>query len=128
MTRCSVAASAATRWCGCRTTWCGGVGPGPGAPATPPPLPQGDYQIDVRAGGAIVSAGSFRLSRTKTVNLTAVTSPDLATVGGGLLLAGGGLPLLPTTRRRRLLDHLRSGRPDRPDRPDRPNRPKWCPR
>jgi hypothetical protein len=95
---------------------------GPGHAVTLDHLPQGDYQIDVRAGGAIVSAGSFRLSRTKTVNLTAVTAPDLATVGGGLLLAGGGLPLLTTTRRRRLLDHLRSGRPDRPD------RPKWWPR
>ena len=95
---------------------------GPGHAVTLDHLPQGDYQIDVRAGGAIVSAGSFRLSRTKTVNLTAVTAPDLATVGGGLLLAGGGLPLLTTTRRRRLLDHLRSGRPVRPD------RPKWWPR
>jgi hypothetical protein len=82
-------------------------------------LPQGNYQIDVRAGGAIVSAGSFRLSRTKTVNLTAVSAPDLATVGGGLLLVGGGLPLLTTTRRRRLLNHLRPGRPARP---------RWWPR
>lgn len=96
-------------------------------------LPQGNYQIDVRAGGAIVSAGSFRLSRTKTVNLTAVSAPDLATVGGGLLLAGGGLPLLTTTRRRRLLNHLRPGRPRRQDkggtgRPGQPARPKWWPR
>jgi hypothetical protein len=92
---------------------------GPGHAVTLDHLPQGDYQIDVRAGGAIVSAGSFRLSRTKTVNLTAVSAPDLATVGGGLLLAGGGLPLLTTTRRRRLLKHLRLRRP---------GRPKWWPR
>jgi hypothetical protein len=90
---------------------------GPGHAVTLDHLPQGNYQIDVRAGSAIVSAGSFRLSRTKTVNLTAVSAPDLATVGGGLLLAGGGLPLLTTTRRRWLLNHLRPGRPEGPGRP-----------
>ena len=73
-------------------------------------LPQGDYQVNVSVGGAVVASSSFRLSRTKTVDATAVSAPDLATIGGGLLLTGMTLPLLARTRRRRLLDRLRAGR------------------
>ena len=78
-------------------------------------LPQGDYQINVKAGAAIVSADSFRLSRTRTVDLTAVSAPDLAAVGGGLLLVVAALPLLVPSRRKWLLVHLRSSRPRRPN-------------
>jgi hypothetical protein len=85
---------------------------GPGHAATLGNLPQGVYQVDVTASGAIISADSFRLSRTKTVDLTAVSAPDLATIGGGLLAAVAGLPLLARTRRRRLLDYLRSAPQD----------------
>jgi hypothetical protein len=82
---------------------------GPGRSVTLDDLPQGDYKIDIRAAGSIISADTFRLSRTTTVDLTAVSAADLATVGGGLLLAALGLPLLAKTRRRRLLDRLRPG-------------------
>jgi hypothetical protein len=83
---------------------------GPGHTATLDNLPQGDYQVSVRAGAAIVAADSFRLSRTKTVNLAAVSAPDLGAAAGGVLLAGAGLPLLTGTRRRRLLARVRAVR------------------
>jgi hypothetical protein len=87
---------------------------GPGHAITLDNLPQGDYQVQVKGAGVIVPAVSFRLSRTKAVDLTAVSAADLATIGGSLLLAGAGLPLLSTTRRRRLLNRLRSGQQHRP--------------
>jgi hypothetical protein len=66
-------------------------------------LPQGNYRVDVRAGGASVSALTVRLSRDETANLTAVTSADLAVIGGVLAIAVAGLPLLSGARRRRVL-------------------------
>ncbi len=65
-------------------------------------LPQGDYQVNIRAGAAIISSDSFRLSRDKRVDLAAVSPLDLAVVGGSVVMAGLGLPLLSRARRRRL--------------------------
>ena len=76
---------------------------GPGHTATLRNLPQGNYRVDVKAGGAVVSAQTVRLSRSEKVNLAAVSPADLAVVGGALLIGLAGLPLLSGTRRRRLL-------------------------
>jgi hypothetical protein len=73
-------------------------------------LPQGEYRVDVKAGSAIISAQSLRLSRDQSVNLTAVSRADLATIGGVALLIVLGLPLLLGSRRRRLLGLLRRQR------------------
>lgn len=81
---------------------------GAGHSATLDNLPQGDYQVNIRARGAIVSAQTLRLSRSTTVDLTAVSPGDLIVIIGGLLLAAVLLPLLSATRRRRLIDHLRT--------------------
>ena len=70
-------------------------------------LPQGEYRVDVKAGSAIISAQSLRLSRDQSVNLTAVSRADLATIGGAALFIMLGLPLLSGSRRRRLLGLLR---------------------
>ena len=70
-------------------------------------LPQGEYRVDVKAGSAIISAQSLRLSRDQSVNLTAVSRADLATIGGVALFIVLGLPLLSGSRRRRLLGLLR---------------------
>jgi hypothetical protein len=73
-------------------------------------LPQGNYQVAVKAGGAIISAQSLRLSRNERVDLTAVTPVDLTAVGGALVAAVAGLPLLSGPRRRRMLRVLRRPR------------------
>jgi hypothetical protein len=80
---------------------------GPRHAATLSNLPQGSYQVRVKAGGAIVSAQSVRLSRDVTVDLTAVSRADLAALGGGLLAAVIGLPLLSSSRRRWVTGQLR---------------------
>jgi hypothetical protein len=80
---------------------------GRGHSATVRNLPQGDYQVDVKAGGAIVSAQTIRLSRSEKTNLTAVSRGDLSAVGGALVIGVAGLPLVSSTRRRRLLALLR---------------------
>ena len=69
---------------------------GPGHTATLRNLPQGNYRVDVKAGGAVVSAQTVRLSRSENgVNLAAVSPGDLAVVGGAALVIGlAGLPLL----------------------------------
>ena len=74
--------------------------------ATVSNLPQGEYQVDVKAGSAIISAQSLRLSRDQSVNLAAVSRADMATVGGVGLLVVLGLPLLSGSRRRYLLGLL----------------------
>ena len=73
-------------------------------------LPQGQYRVDVKAGSAIISAQSLRLSRDQSVNLTAVSRADLATIGGVALFIVLGLPLLSGSRRRFLLGLLRRRR------------------
>jgi hypothetical protein len=73
-------------------------------------LPQGYYQVKVKAGASIVSAQSIRLSRDETVNLTAVSAVDLAAIGGTLAVAVAGLPLLSRARRRRVMGRLRRQR------------------
>jgi hypothetical protein len=80
---------------------------GPGHTAVLSNLPQGSYQVRVKAGGAIVSAQTVRLSRDVTVDLTAVSRADLAALGGGLFVAVAGLPLLSGPRRRWVAGHLR---------------------
>ena len=80
---------------------------GPGYAATLSNLPQGSYQVRVKAGGAIVSAQTLRLSRDVTVDLTAVSPIDLVALGGGLFAAMVGLPLLSGSRRRWVAGRLR---------------------
>jgi hypothetical protein len=80
---------------------------GPGHAATLSSLPQGDYRVAVRAGSAIISAQSLRLSKNRSVNLTAVSSADLATVGAVVLCVALGLPLMSGARRRRVLGLFR---------------------
>jgi hypothetical protein len=79
---------------------------GAGHAATLSNLPQGRYRVEVKAGSAIISAQSLRLSKDQTVNFTAVTMWDLATVGGAVLLIAAGLPLLSGSRRKRVLGLL----------------------
>jgi hypothetical protein len=83
---------------------------GPGHATTLSNLPQGTYQVDVKAGSAIISAQSLRLSRNQSVNLTAVSAADLATIGGTLLFIAAGLPLMSGARRKRILALLRRRR------------------
>jgi hypothetical protein len=80
---------------------------GPGHAATLSNLPQGSYQVRVKAGDAIVSAQTVRLSKDVTVDLTAVSPADLVALGGGLFAAVVGLPLLSGSRRRWVAGHLR---------------------
>jgi hypothetical protein len=80
---------------------------GPGHAATFSNLPQGSYQVRVKAGGAIVSTQTLRLSKDVTVDLTAVSPIDLVALGGGLFVAVVGLPLLSGSRRRWVAGHLR---------------------
>jgi hypothetical protein len=80
---------------------------GPRHTATVPNLPQGQYQVNLPASGAIAFSESFRLSRAKLVDVTIVSGGDLAAVGGILVLAALGLPLVSRSRRGRLLDLLR---------------------
>jgi len=70
-------------------------------------LPEGYYRVKVKAGASIVSAQDLRLSRNETVNLTAVSTPDLAAIVGTLALVAAGLPLLSGARRRRVMGRLR---------------------
>ena len=80
---------------------------GPGHATTLSHLPQGSYQVRVKAGGAIVSTQTLRLSRDVTVDLTAVSPFDLVALGGGLFAAVVCLPLLSGPRRRWVAGHLR---------------------
>ena len=75
---------------------------GPRHVATVSNLPQGDYQVQVKARGASVSAQTFRLSKDQTANLAAVTRGDIALVCGALVAGLVGIPLLSRTRRRRI--------------------------
>lgn len=76
--------------------------------ATLDDLPQGYYRVRIHAGRAIVSADAFRLLRTTTINLTVVSTADLALIGGGaIVLAFLGLPLLSRERRKWLRNALR---------------------
>lgn len=80
---------------------------GPGHVATVSNLPQGNYQVQIKARGASVSAQTFRLSKDQTANLAAVTRGDIAVVCGALLAGLIGIPLLSRTRRRRIFAFLR---------------------
>jgi hypothetical protein len=80
---------------------------GPGHAVTLRNLPQGTYRVDVKAGNSIISAQSLRLSKDESVNLTAVSRGDLATIGGTVLFIAAGLPLMSGTRRKRVLGLVR---------------------
>jgi hypothetical protein len=79
---------------------------GPGHAVTLHNLPQGRYQVAVKAGSAIISGQSLRLSKNQIVNFTAVTMLDLASLGGTVLLVAAGLPLLSGSRRKRIFGFL----------------------
>jgi hypothetical protein len=83
---------------------------GSGHAATLSNLPQGRYRVKVIAGSAIISQQSLRLSKDQTVNFTAVTMWDLATMAGAVLLVAAGLPLLSGSRRKRVLALLQRHR------------------
>jgi hypothetical protein len=70
-------------------------------------LPQGNYQVEIKARGASVPGQTLRLSKNQTANLAAVSRGDVAVVGGALLAGLVGIPLLSRTRRRRILAFLR---------------------
>jgi hypothetical protein len=70
-------------------------------------LPQGDYQVAVKAGGSQVSTQNIRLSRDEVVDLTAVTPADLVTLAGALTAVLAGLPMLSGQRRNRMLGFIR---------------------
>jgi hypothetical protein len=70
-------------------------------------LPQGNYQVQIKAHGASVSAQTLRLSKDQTANLAAVSQRDTAVVGGALLAGLAGIPLLSRTRRRRIFAFVR---------------------
>jgi hypothetical protein len=80
---------------------------GPRHVATVSNLPQGNYQVEIKARGASVPAQTLRLSKNQTANLAAVSRGDIAVVGGALLAGLAGIPLLSRTRRRRILAFLR---------------------
>jgi hypothetical protein len=80
---------------------------GPGHRITLSSLPQGEYQVEVKAGSSQISGQSVRLSHDQVVNLTAVSPADLATVGGALIAIMAGLPLLSRQRRTWVLKHSR---------------------
>jgi hypothetical protein len=80
---------------------------GPRHVATVSNLPQGNYQVEVKARGASVPAQTFRLSKDQTANLAAVSRGDIAVVCGALLAGLAGIPLLSRTRRRRIFAFLR---------------------
>jgi hypothetical protein len=73
---------------------------GPFHIATLANLPQGHYQVNIRAGHAIVFAESLQLSRTTTVDLTVVSVIDLAAVAGAVAIVICCLPLLSRARRK----------------------------
>ena len=83
---------------------------GAGHAATLRNLPQGEYRVNVKAGSAVISGQTLRLSKDRTVNFTAVSAADLATVGGIVLVVVLGLPLMSGARRRRVLGLLRRHR------------------
>jgi hypothetical protein len=80
---------------------------GPGHRITLRSLPQGEYQVEVKAGRSQISMQSVRLSHDQVVNLTAVSPADLATVGGVVIVIMAGLPLLSRQRRTWVLGHSR---------------------
>ena len=79
---------------------------GPRHTATVADLPIGDYQVQVKAGGATVSAETVHLSRDQTANLAAVTRTDILIVGVALAIGLVGAPLLSRTRRKRMRARL----------------------
>jgi hypothetical protein len=80
---------------------------GPRHVATVSNLPQGNYQVAIKARGASVPTQTLRLSKDQTANLAAVSRGDIAVVCGALLAGLAGIPLLSRTRRRRIFAFLR---------------------
>ena len=80
---------------------------GPRHIATVGDLPLGDYQVQVKAGGATVSAMTVHLSRDQTANLPAVSRIDIVIVGAALAVGIAGAPLLSRTRRGRVRARMR---------------------
>jgi hypothetical protein len=80
---------------------------GPGHTLVLRNLPQGDYQVAVKAGGSQIPTQNVRLSRDQVVDLTAVSPADMAAVVGALAAVLAGLPMLSRQRRRRVLGFFR---------------------
>jgi hypothetical protein len=77
-----------------------------GHAATVGNLPQGNYQVAVKEGGASIPSQTVRLSRDQTANLAAISTADIAVVAGALVAGVAGIPLVSRTRRQRLLGFL----------------------
>lgn len=80
---------------------------GPQRIATVRGLPIGDYQVQVKAGNARVSALTVHLSRDETANLTAISRIDILIVCAALAIGIAGAPLLSRTRRSRMRARVR---------------------
>jgi hypothetical protein len=70
-------------------------------------LPQGDYQVVVKAGGSDIPTQNVRLSHDQVVDLTAVSRADMAALVGALAAVLAGLPMLSRQRRGRVLGFFR---------------------
>ena len=75
-------------------------------------LPRGTYQVQVKAGSALVATQQIRLSRNSTVSVPVLSLLDIGILLGSIAAAGMGLVLVGRRNvRRRVLAPFRAARP-----------------